>query len=351
MQRICDTKPTQIHRKGTFRTAKVTVMNMKLQNKKQPLHFREDGTFRVVMMSDLQESAQYDPRSLRSVEVLLEECDPDLVVLGGDNCYGPEIGNEQELIEFLNVFTAPMEKRGIPWVHVFGNHDHDVPIPIERQQEIYESYPMCISQHTDESVHGKSNFMIPIYNRKNEIALAVWGLDTNHTVDELDGLIGGSMRRAALLPNAPVGSGCWGMLYFDQLLWYWNTSRALEEEAGRKIPGLMCMHIAPYEYRTACANPELCVKEGHYDEALGSTPFNTGLFSVLLQRGDIKAVCCGHTHENDFDAEYCGIRLLWDACVGYRCYGVDERRGGRLFVYHEDAPEVVTTNMVRTLGK
>lgn len=326
-------------------------MNMKLQNQKQPLHFREDGTFRVVMMSDLQESAQYDPRSLRSVEVLLEECDPDLVVLGGDNCYGPEIGNEQELIEFLNVFTAPMEKRGIPWVHVFGNHDHDVPIPIERQQEIYEGYPMCISQHTDESVHGKSNFMIPIYNRKNEIALAVWGLDTNHTVDELDGLIGGSMRRAALLPNTPVGSGCWGMLYFDQLMWYWNTSRALEEEAGRKIPGLMCMHIAPYEYRTACANPELCVKEGHYDEALGSTPFNTGLFAVLLQRGDIKAVCCGHTHENDFDAEYCGIRLLWDACVGYRCYGVDERRGGRLFVYHEDAPEVVTTNMVRTLGK
>ena len=47
----------------------------------------------------------------------------------------------------------------------------------------------------------------------------------------------------------------------------------------------------------------------------------------------------------------CGIRLLWDACVGYRCYGIDERRGGRLFVYHEDAPEIVTTNMVRTLGK
>lgn len=320
--------------------------------KNSNLKFREDGTFRVVMMSDLQESANYDPRSLRSVEVLLDEADPDLVVLGGDNCYGPEIHNEQDLIEFLDIFTEPMERRGIPWVHVFGNHDHDVPVSAERQQEIYESYPMCISRHTDESVHGKTNFMLPVYNRKGEVALAVWGLDTNHTVDELDDLVGGrSMNELANLENDPVGSGVWGMIYFDQLLWYWNTSRALEEEAGRKVPGLLCMHIAPYEYKTACANPEICVKEGGFEEGLGSTPFNTGLFALLLQRGDVKAICCGHTHRNDFDAEYCGIRLLWDACVGYRCYGVDERRGGRLFVYHEDDPSVVDTKMVRTLGK
>lgn len=318
---------------------------------KPKLRFREDGTFRVVMMSDLQESAKYDPKSLRSVEALLEECNPDLVVLGGDNCNGQEIKSEEDLIAFLNIFTAPMEKRKIPYVHVFGNHDHDAPIPVERQQEIYESYPMCISEHTDQSVHGKSNFMLPVYNRKDEIALAIWGLDTNHSVDELDGLIGKSMRKEALLPNAPVGWGPWGMIYFDQLLWYWNTSCALEEQMGKKIPGLLCMHIAPYEYRTACANPQICVREGHYDELLGSTPFNTGLFNILLQRGDVRAICCGHTHENDFDAEYCGIRLLWDACVGYRCYGKDERRGGRLFIYHEDDPSKITTQMVRTLGK
>ncbi len=322
------------------------------KNQKSVLRFREDGTFRVVMMSDLQESAKYDPRSLRSVEAVLDESDPDLVVLGGDNCYGPEIHNEQDLIDFLNVFTAPMERRGIPWVHVFGNHDHDVPITAERQQEIYESYPMCFSQHTDETVHGKTNFMLPIYNRKGEIALAVWGLDTNHTVDELDVLVDGSdMSDQALLPEMASPAGPWGMLWFDQLLWYWNTSHALEKEAGKKVPGLLCMHIAPYEYQIAKNNPEICIKEGGYEEGLGSMPFNPGLFALLLQRGDIKAICCGHTHRNDFDAEYCGIRLLWDACVGYRCYGVDERRGGRLFVYHEDNPAVVDTRMVRTLGK
>ena len=318
---------------------------------KSNLKFRKDGTFRVVMMSDLQESAKYNPMSFRSVEVLLDEGDPDLVVWGGDNCYGPEIKCEQDLIEHLNVFTALFEKRGIPWVHVYGNHDHDAPIPIERQQEIYESYPTCLSQHTDNNVHGKSNFMIPIYNQKDEITLALWGLDTNHKVDELDCLIEGGARNKAYLPNRPAGSGEWGMVYFDQLQWYWNTSIDLEKRVGKKVPGLMCMHIAPFEFSVACANPELCVREGNYSEPLTGTTINTGLFSVLLQRGDIKAISCGHTHENDFDAEYCGIRMLWDACVGYRCYGIDRLRGGRLFIFNEDNPAEFTTKMIRTLGK
>ena len=321
------------------------------EKKTEKLRFGADGTFRVLMMSDLQESPQYDPRSLRSVVVLLDECRPDLVILGGDNCYGPEIGSEQDLIDFLNIFIEPLERRGIPWAHVFGNHDHDVPVCAARQQELYESFSTCISRHTGDDVHGKSNFVLPVYNSKDEIALAIWGLDTNHCVDELDGLINGSMRKAAGLPNQPVGYGPWGMLYFDQLMWYWNTSLALEKQAGKKVPGLLCLHIAPYEYRTAAANPEICVKEGSFDEHLDSTPFNTGLFSTVLQRGDIRAICCGHTHLNDFDAEYCGIRLLWDACVGYRCYGDDTKRGGRLFVYKEAAPEEVHTRMVRTLGK
>ncbi len=322
-----------------------------MESEKIKLKFRDDGTFRVIMMSDLQESSNYDPRSLRSVEALLDMGDPDLVIFGGDNCNGHEISSEEDLKKFLDAFIAPLEKRKIPWAHVYGNHDHDARVNISRQQEIYESYPYCVSRHTDDTVHGKSNFMLPIYNEKDEIALAIWGLDTNHEVDELDSLIGGEARKKIDLPNKPVGYGPWGMIYFDQLLWYYNTSRELEKAEGKKVPGLLCMHIAPYEYLTARANPEICVKEGNYDEYLDSTPFNSGLFSLLLQRGDIKAICCGHTHRNDFDAEYCGIRLLWDACVGYRCYGEDTRRGGRLFVYHRDDPALVETKMIRTYEK
>lgn len=318
---------------------------------KHSLRFSQNGKFRILMMSDIQESASYDERSLRSVCALLDQAKPDLVILGGDNCYGPEIHSADDLKAFLDIFTAPMEKRKIPWAHVFGNHDHDAPVDIGLQQEIYESYPMCVSAHTDDSVHGKSNFVLPIYNCSGtEILFHVWGLDTNNRACELDSLLhDGKMLEKARLPENHLHSGAWEILYFDQLMWYWNTSSAAERELGKKIPGLLCMHIAPHEYASAYKNPEICVKNGNYSEPLDPAVLNSGLFAEIFQRGDIRTISCGHTHKNDFEAEYCGIRLCWDACVGYRCYGIDELRGGRIFEISANDPWNIRTEMIRTL--
>ena len=63
--------------------------------------------------------------------------------------------------------------------------------------------------------------------------LLPYGVGIGLALVTMSGLIGGSMRKAAGLPNQPVGYGPWGMLYFDQLLWYWNTSAALEKQAGK----------------------------------------------------------------------------------------------------------------------
>lgn len=323
-----------------------------MMDTKHKLQFSQNGTFRVLMMSDIQESTTYDKRSLQSICAVLDQAKPDLVVLGGDNCCGPEIHSLQEFEEFLRIFAAPMEERGIPWAHVYGNHDHDVPCDINDMQRIYESYPMCVSSHTDDTVHGKSNFVLPIYDHSGQnIVFNVWGLDTNHEVSALNHLVPeGNMEQAANLPQNPLYIGAvWDGLYFDQLMWYWNTSCAMEKEWGYKIPGLLCMHMAPQEFVMAQANPQRCVKNGNYSEELSAAVFNSGIFSQILQRGDIKTISCGHTHMNDFEAEYCGIRLCWDACVGYRCYGIDSLRGGRLFEIKEEDPWNLQTTMVRTL--
>ena len=108
------------------------------------------------------------------------------------------------------------------------------------------------------------------------------------------------------------------------------------------------MHIAPHEFTMACANPEQCVKKGSFVETLDSAVLNSGIFSQILQRGDIRTISCGHTHMNDFEAEYCGIKLCWDSCAGYRCYGIDALRGGRLFEIREEDPWHLYTTMIRT---
>lgn len=321
------------------------------KNERPMLKFRADGTFRVLMMSDIQESAAYDPRSLRSVCALLDSAEPDLVIWGGDNCYGPEVRSREDLEAFLEVFTKPMADRNIPWAHVFGNHDHDVPIDLTLHQELYEARPMCVSGHTDSSVHGSSNFVLPIFDTDGRRPLfAVWGLDTNNEASQLDSLVpSGDMLSEAKLKNNPLGLGRWSTLHFDQLMWYWNTSLELEKTWGQKLPGLLCMHIAPHEFKMAAANPGVCVKNGSYGEDLDPAVLNSGIFSQILQRGDIRTIACGHTHMNDFEAEYCGIRLCWDGCAGYRCYGDDNVRGGRLFVISREDPLNLTTEMIHTL--
>lgn len=80
------------------------------------------------MMSDIQETLNYDVRTLEAMDKLIEKTNPNLIILGGDNCDGTILKTEEELKKYLDIFTSPMEKRKIPWAHVFGNHDHDVEI-------------------------------------------------------------------------------------------------------------------------------------------------------------------------------------------------------------------------------
>ena len=216
-------------------------------------------------------------------------------------------------------------------------------------QELYEAYPFCISKHTESDVHGTTNFVLPVYDSEDKVAFCVWGLDTNNLISEYDDMVpSGDMCKSALLPQMPVGKGRWSIPHFDQLMWYWNTSRALEAHCGKKIPGMLCMHMPLYEYITAAANPEICVKDGVHGEPADPGFLNCGLFAEILQRGDIKTIGCGHTHCNDYEAEYCGIKLCWDGCAGYTAYGIDERRGGRVFEFYEDRSFEVNTYMIHT---
>ena len=36
------------------------------------------------------------------------------------------------------------------------------------------------------------------------------------------------------------------------------------------------------------------------------------------------------------EGDYCGIKMTLDASVGYTCYGRDDTRGGRMFIFDED---------------
>ena len=66
-------------------------MNTNLKNNvtlKQELKFNPNGKFKILMLSDIQETLDYDKRTLTGINQLIEIQKPDFVLLGDDNCDG-----------------------------------------------------------------------------------------------------------------------------------------------------------------------------------------------------------------------------------------------------------------------
>ena len=316
---------------------------------KCPLRFGAGGTFKICVFSDLHETADYDPRSYAALDGIIEREQPDLVLLGGDIWNGTLDRPIEELRAFLDVFTAPMEMRGIAWAHVLGNHDHGYAFGDDAYQALFESYAHCVSSHTtaEMGVDGVSNFVLPIRSHDgSRIAFAVWGLDTHNLSDGLVLRNGVNLRQGHRVPSLITGTSHWDFVHFNQLRWYYTASEELEALNGAPVDALMIMHAAPLEYGICMDNPAAVGMVGDMEETLYSGSLNSGVVATALQRGDIRAMVCGHMHADTFAADYCGIKLCFDGSIGYRTGGRDGLRGGRVFEISEGETGDVRTRYV-----
>lgn len=307
-----------------------------------PLRFRADGSFRILFLSDFQETYdEFDPRTLQGVNAVLDAEQPDLIVLCGDNCDGPRIHSADDLKKYLDKMLEPFVSRSIPFCHVNGNHDYDADVPMDEQLRIYQSIPGCLTEAA-RGVPGTTNFCIPLYSSDGErIVSAVWGLDTGHSMEE----IRKGLTREALIDGLPLPASNWNIVRFEQQMWYWNKSMELEQAAGRRIPGALAMHVSPWEFDYMRKYHQALGVHGNTDEPYGLGALNSGIFATLIQRGDVKCVLTGHTHCNTCAAEYCGIKMCSVGSAGYSAYGEDSLRGGRIVEMNEAEPEKMTTRM------
>ncbi len=117
-------------------------------NGKPYLEFREDGTFRVLHITDLQEGVRPKKDTLRLLNALLDTAKPDLVILTGDQLkgYSPafRLLGKESVQNTLHILAEPMEKRAIPYAVTFGNHDAQCGLSNEEQAAVYRSCPYCI---------------------------------------------------------------------------------------------------------------------------------------------------------------------------------------------------------------
>ena len=302
------------------------------------LKFNQDGHFRILCVSDFHGCSGFNPKLTEGLSALLDETKPDFVFVLGDTAVGPFAEMTQDCVrQLLADMLEPIYSRGIPWAHVFGNHDRESGMSNEVQQKLYESLPLCMSVAGPQEVSGVGNYRLPVYSSDGKsVKYNLFALDSGRNYHDFVESAGLPKDTKVVLPDC-FGSGAdQSSPLPDQVMWYYYESLKAEKAEGAKIPALMFMHVPIIEFNLIWRNPEETDCVGSKREGLGCGELNCGLFMTCLQRGDVKGIFCGHEHLCDFQGNYCGITLAYDSAMGYNMSAHDDLRGGRVIDIYED---------------
>ena len=324
------------------------------------LRFHKNKQFKIVQFTDTQDDQEIDPRTVALMEAVLDDQKPDLVVFTGDNINGgPK--TSADVAKAIENIIKPVEDRAIPWLATFGNHDEDhltsTGVDEAAMLDIYMAYAHNLNRPSPKGVDGTGNMNVLITSSKgNKPAFNIWALDSGRYAPE-------KIADQALQEDFLLGwtwMPGWDWLKPSQIAWYRLRSASIEKNQGKKIPALMFFHIPLQEFRTmyenhlhkvnaGLADQHGVIGERHEDECPG--PFNSGLFSAILERGDVKGVFVGHDHVNNYVGNYFGVVLGYSANTGFGTYGLegtekDRLRGARVFVLDERNLSTFDTYMV-----
>ncbi|MBQ6825752.1 MAG: metallophosphoesterase [Clostridia bacterium] len=291
-----------------------------------PLKFGEDGKFKIVIFSDVQDQYPVHQRVINIMRQAIERENPDLVVFTGDmteiNTKDPEVDYRKTVEQIL----GPVVEAGVPYSIVFGNHDpqsgaEGVPVADkEALLRVWQSIGDCRTIDSVPELTGTGTCKVPIYSSNgNDLAFNLWMVDSNSYQNPLDG-----------------GSG-YDNPHADQLAWM-----AANNDAG--VNSIVFQHIPmpeTYNLFVEDANGskeyggkkyKLELKEGVVGTA-GEFPAtiyaddNTGEFQTLKEMGNVLGVVSGHDHLNDFTGYHDGIQITAVPGMTYFNYGDEAIRG------------------------
>ncbi len=319
-----------------------------------PLKFN-NGKFKIMLVGDLHESynEKGSENKLKSVDMsklltkAVAELEPDLVVFMGDNA---RADSESEMRSVISRITYPVTSNDVPLAIVFGNHDRECNVSLERQLEIYsQESDLFYTYDADPELPGcgNCNVLVKSSDEKKDI-LNLWFADSLN-----------------LAQDRSVSYYDW--LKQEQIQWYKNTAQKIKDEnGGEAVPALWFMHIP------VCEEYELLRKaklyelpdsvKGHGDRSdnryvladgvegyLGEGPccadINSGIFDAWKETGDVMGAFFGHDHMNDFAGYYDGILLAQCKLAGFKPYTDGCRSGVRLITLDENNISDIQTRM------
>lgn len=283
--------------------------------------FNKDGTysdrpFRILTTTDIHlgDTPSLRRKAMQMLANHIAQAKPDLVIFTGDI-----ILSKFQQLDAVQ-FARFMEKTGVYWAIVFGNHE------VHEEKGFYKwlmldsmrRYPHCLALHGDDSLYGYGNYRIDIKNGENSLLQSLYLFDSGRDIRE----------RYYKDYRVPEGMKGYDFLKPEQIEWYKNCVRRTEEKYG-KVKSMMYFHIPLPEFEHVMKldengqyvpTGEAKIFYGGMYESVGCSPFNSGMFDAICELGSTQAVYCGHDHVNDFCANYNGVCFIYSQCGGYETY-------------------------------
>lgn len=308
--------------------------------------------------------------ALRDIKRLVEKTRPDLITLSGDIfCAASEYNSVKKLTETMN-------KIGIPWAPIFGNHDGEA----ENIDKDYLAEVMIGDGYNPSKGNyclmrkGPSNFGDEDRSNGRRVGNYVINIvekNTNKLIHSLFMMDTGNDR-----------------LKESQVKWYRQNVRTIQRDYG-DVKSTLIVHIPlaqyyyaymegydadkkewkePYKtlgaygdcYEDVCcakkkyssltemvkSNEFSAIKEKYgnrfntkeYEEYFlkNGVPEDSGIFDAMKELGSTKTVICGHDHINCFYAPFEGIDLYYSLKNGMGSGYKVGRNGGTLLTISEN---------------
>jgi len=275
------------------------------------LRFREDGTFKIMQVCDLQHVGFLSPAAKHLLRNAIALEKPDLVVLAGDNIanFIPGLSDfiyrpyaKMSIGQFMRIF----QKAGVPVAMVFGNHDSQDSLDHKGQLEIYGSYSVYAGPK------GQIDYRLPILNAQGEEKFQLFLLDSNSNAvraDQLEWLVG--------VNNREVPAMAFQHIIVPEIRDFLVPSET--HPLGYDVP-------APSEYNYVRERPCPPSAEQYQNE-----------LAILRAQGNVQAIAFGHDHTNNFVVPADGVDLINSASSGFNPFcNADGDRGVRLITIRDD---------------
>ncbi len=258
--------------------------------------------------------------SMKLIDELVTDHDPDLITLSGDNAWGT--------MAYIELFRQ-LDSYAIPWAPVMGNHDGQATIG-----EFWAAYLMYKSEYSlfrfGPKDMGYGNYIINI-TENGRIIHTLFMMDTHDSA-------------TYTLEDGSTVSG-YDHLWKNQMDWYKWAVEGIAEIEGHTVESTVIMHIPVVEYADAWnevkiesdnaeeihgkINPDFSAfASGRRFEDVCSAPVNNGFFELCREVGSTKNILVGHDHVNDFSILYKGITLSYAVKTGLGAYYRNDMIGG-----------------------